>query len=286
MRTFSRAAGVALLTILALQGCSTNPSVSGGGSIEEFSRALDGKRYEFDLTGQILVPSMSGVLVTAQRIPKGLTVALAPAQDRCVREGGEPSFTELQAAGQAQLPQRILCKRGAMPLWILDIRYSNVTTKPVFDETLRKSFSYLGMTIRAQLLSADQYASRLQEEEAQAQERDKAAAVQRERQAALERDRQQRIKNQEAEARRIAAQWPARVSVFQASMKAGDRCQWVRPPLGAGGPVVGLVVRVEGSLAFVQLDNLTISGQQTRYIPKVELEPFDGPTPNVRWSID
>ena len=285
MKTFSRAAGVALLIILALQGCSTNPSVSGGGSIEEFSRALDGKRYEFDLTGQILVPSMSGVLVTTQRIPKGLTAALTPAQERCVRDGGEPSFTELQAAGQAQLPQRILCQRGAVPLWVLDIRYGNVTTKPVFDETLRKSFSYLGMTIRTQLLSADQYAARLREEEVQAQERDKATAVQRERQAALERDRQQRIKDQEAEARRIAAQWPARVSAFQASLKVGDRFQWARPP-GGGGPFVGMVVRIEGALAFVQFDNLTISGQQTRYIPRVELEPFDGPTPNFRRSID
>lgn len=285
MKTFSRATGAALLTVLALQGCSTNPSVSGGGSIEEFSRALDNKRYEFDLTGQILVPSMSGVLVTAQRIPKGLTVALTPAQERCVRDGGEPSFTELQAAGQAQLPQRILCQRGAVPLWVLDIRYGNVTTRPVFDETLRKSFSYLGMTIRTQLLSADQYAARLREEEAQAQERDKAAAVQRERQAALERDRQQRIKDQEAEARRIAAQWPARVSAFQANLKVGDRFQWARPP-GGGGPFVGMVVRIEGALAFVQFDNLTISGQQTRYIPKAELEPFDGPTPNFRRSID
>ena len=284
MKTFSRAAGVALLIILALQGCSTNPSVLGGGSIEEFSRALDGKRYEFDLTGQILVPSMSGVLVTAQRIPKGLTVALAPAQERCVRDGGESSFTALQAAGQAQLPQRILCQRGAVPLWVLDIRYGNVTTKPVFDETLRKSFSYLGMTIRTQLLSADQYAARLREEEAQAQERDKAAAVQRERQAALERDRQQRIKDQEAEARRIAAQWPARVSAFQANLKVGDRFQWARPP-GGGGPFVGMVVRIEGALAFVQFDNLTISGQQTRYLPKVELEPFDGPTPGGRYEI-
>jgi hypothetical protein len=61
-----------------------------------------------------------------------------------------------------------------------------VTTKPVLDETLRKSFSYLGMTIRTQLLSADQYAARLREEEAQAQECDKAAAAQRDRQAALD----------------------------------------------------------------------------------------------------
>ena len=285
MKRFGRKRGVGLLAIVVLQGCSTNPSVSGGESIEDFARALNGKRYEFDLTGQIMVPSMSGVLVTGQRIPKGLTVALAPAQERCVRDGGEPSFTELQAAGQAQLPQRILCQRGAVPLWVLDIRYGNVTTKPVFDETLRKSFSYLGMTMRTQLLSADQYAARLQEELAQAQARDKAAAAQRERQVALEQERQQRIKDKEAEAQRVAAQWPARVAAFQANLKVGDRFQWGGAPIW-GGPFVGMVVKVEGALAFVQFDNLTFAGQHTRYLPKAELEPFDGPTPARRGTID
>ena len=36
---------------------------------------------------------------------------------------------------------------------------------------------------------------------------------------------------------------------------------------------------VEGTLTFVQFDNLTFAGQQTRYLPKAELEPFDGPAP-------
>jgi len=46
------------------------------------------------------------------------------------------------------------------------------------------------------------------------------------------------------------------------------------------------VVRLEGTLAFVQFDSLTISGQPTRYLPKVELEPLDRPTPNSRRTID
>jgi hypothetical protein len=283
MKTFSPMSGVALLAIFALQGCSTNPSVSGGSSIDDFARALYGKRYEFERTGQILVPSMSGVLVTGQQIPKGLTVALAPAQERCVRDGGEPSFTELQAAGDARLPQRILCQRGAAPLWVLDIRYDNVTTKNVVGEASNKTYTYLGMTLRTQLLSPDQYASRQKDEQ---QARDKAAAVQRERQAALEQERQQRAKDQEAEARRIAAQWPARVAEFRAHLKAGDRFKWATPPSPVwGGPVVGIVVRVEGVLAYVQFENLTIGGQQTRYVARDQLEPFDGPTPGVRHEI-
>ena len=47
-----------------------------------------------------------------------------------------------------------------------------------------------------------------------------------------------------------------------------------------------MVVRIEGTLAFVQFDNLTISGQQTRYLPKAELEPFDGPTPSGRYEAN
>jgi hypothetical protein len=47
-----------------------------------------------------------------------------------------------------------------------------------------------------------------------------------------------------------------------------------------------MVVRIEGVMAFVQFDNLTISGQSTRYLPKSELEPFDGPTPAWRRAID
>ena len=53
MKTFSRTAGLALLAILALQGCSSNPSVSAGGTIEEFARSLDGKQYRLDLRGVI-----------------------------------------------------------------------------------------------------------------------------------------------------------------------------------------------------------------------------------------
>ena len=286
MKTFSRTAGVAFLAILALQGCSSNPSVSAGGTIEEFARRLNGTRYEFDQTGLLRAEGMhrsrSGLLLTPQQIPAGLTLALAPAQEHCKRGGGAPSFEKLLASEKgAQLPQRILCLRDGAPIWALEVQY--------VDLILRYSPSQqpadLEMTLRTQLLSPDQSAALLKDEQVQAQARDAAAAAQRERQAALERDRQQRIKDQEAEARRISAQWPARVAAFQASLKAGDRFQWARAP-GGGGPYIGMVVRLEGAMAFVQFDNLTIGGQQTRYIPKIELEPFDGPPPNFRRSID
>lgn len=293
MRNFNRAAGVAL-TILALQACSNNPTVSSGGSIEDFARNLNGKQYSFDLRGVRFRSEDSAEPVTPQRIPRGLVLGLAPAQDHCKRVGGDPSLVDVveaapETAAHARpnlnLPQRVLCLRNGNPVWVLDVKYVDVRVVTGIEETLRTPIWDLRMKLQTQLLSPDQYAARLKDEQAQAQAREKAAAAQKERQAALERDRQQRIKDQEAEARRSAAQWPARVAAFQTNLKVGDRFQWARAP-GGGGPYVGVVVRIEGVMAFVQFDNLTISGQSTRYLPKVELEPFDGPTPNFRRSID
>jgi len=293
LRLGSKAHG-AILAASLLQACSSNPTVSAGSSIEEFARSLNGKLYAFDLRGVKFRSEMSAEPVTPQRMPKGLAIALAPAQEHCKKAGGEPSLVDfIEAAPEAaeharpnlNLPQRVLCLRNGNPVWVLDVKYVDVRVVTGIEETLRTPIWDLRMKLQTQLLSPDQYAARLKDEQAQAQAREKAAAAQKERQAALERDRQQRIKDQEAEARRIAAQWPARVSSFQANLKVGDRFQWARPP-GGGGPFVGMVVRIEGALAFVQFDNLTISGQQTRYIPKVELEPFDGPTPNFRRAID
>lgn len=290
MKNFSHTAGVSLLVILALQGCSTNPSVSGGGSIEEFALSLNGKRYEFDQTGNFQAKGMhhsrSGLLVTPQQIPAGLTLALAPAQEHCQRGGGTPSFAKLLASERdAQLPQRILCLRNGAPLWALEVQYVDLVLK--YSPSQRPA--ELEMTLRTQLLSPEQSAAQLQEEQAQeqaqARAKDIAAAARREQWHAANKVNQQLANDQAAEARRIAAQWQVTVAAFQANLKAGDRFQWARPP-GGGGPFVGMVVRLEGAMAFVQFDNLTISGQSTRYLPRTELEPFDGPTPNFRRAIE
>ena len=290
----SRRAPGAILVASLLQACSSNPTVSAGGSIDEFARSLNGKPYAFDLRGVKFRSEMSAEPVTPQRVPKGLAIALAPAQEHCKRAGGEPSLVDfVEAAPETaahvrpnlNLPQRVLCLRSGNPSWVLDIRYVDVKVITGLDPTLRTPIWDLSMSLQTKLLSPDEYAARLKEEQAQAQAREKAAVAQKERQAALEKERQQRARAQEAEARRLAAEWPARVAAFQANLKAGDRFQWARPP-GGGGPYVGMVVRLEGAMAFVQFDNLTVGGQQTRYLPKVELEPFDGPTPNFRRSID
>lgn len=290
MKHFNRTAGLALLVIVALQGCYTNPSVSGSGSIEEFALSLNGKRYALDQTGLLraegIYRSRSGLLSTPLQIPAGLTFALAPAQEHCKRVGGVPSFAKLLASERgAQLPQRILCLRDGAPIWALEVQYVDL----ILSYNPSGQPADLEMTLRTQLLSPERSAARLQEEEAHAaalaQAQDKSDAARRERQAAADKENQQRTRERVAETRRIEALWSAKVATFQANLKVGDRFQWARPP-GGGGPFVGMVARLEGAMAFVQFDNLTIGGQQTRYIPKVELEPFDGPTPNFRRTID
>jgi len=212
--------------------------------------------------------------MTPQRVPAGLTVALAPAQEHCKRAGGAPSFSEMVAyEPNGKMPQRILCLRDGVPIWALEIQYVDLIARSLSGKPWE-----LHMTLRTQLLSADRYAARLQEEQAQAQAettaRNQAVSAQRERHEA-----------EMIEARRVAAQWSARVAAFQANLKVGDRFQWAKSS-GFGGPFVGVVVRLEGTLAFVQFDSLTISGQPTRYVPRVELEPLDRPTPNFGRSID
>jgi hypothetical protein len=36
-----------------------------------------------------------------------------------------------------------------------------------------------------------------------------------------------------------------------------------------------MIIRVEGNMTFVQFDNMTVSGQTTRYVQRDELEPID-----------
>jgi biotin carboxyl carrier protein len=169
-----------------------------------------------------------------------------------------------------------MCSRNGNPAWVLDLRYVNVRVVTGIEETLRTPVWDLRMKLQTQLLSPEQYAARVKDEQAHVQAREKAAAAQKERQAALEQERQQRARAQEAEARKLVAEWPARVAAFQANLKVGDRVKWGQP-LRFYDPCVGMVVRLEGGVAFIQFDNLTIGGQPTRYIPKIELGPCDGP---------
>ena len=280
-----------LLTSIIFLGCSTNPSIQQGASIQEFASSLNGKRFSFEMTGSVWVPSMSGVLVTAQRLPKGLLLAMDPAREHCARQGGEIVMAKLQAVElhpkfHPQLPLRAVCERRGEPLWALDLQYAGISMTAGEGAGGTKNLLYLNMKTGAQYLSPQRLAERLQDEQLNAQANAQAAASRQARELALEQERQRLAREKELDAAIAAAQWPARVAAFRVNLKSGDRFKWTSPPSGAwGGPFVGMVVRVDMAIALVQFDNLTIGGLQTRYIPREQLEPFDGPAPAGRYEI-
>jgi len=47
----------------------------------------------------------------------------------------------------------------------------------------------------------------------------------------------------------------------------------------------GMVIRIEGKLAFVQFENVTFVGQNSRYIPIEELEAREEYTSSARYTI-
>jgi hypothetical protein len=133
-------------------------------------------------------------------------------------------------------------------------------------------------TLGAEYLSKQDLSARIQAEQQQEDARARADTEHREQTA-----RSAAIKTAEEERR--VAEWPARVAAFRASMKSGDRCEWRPSNLSVSGPIVGLVVRTEGAMAYVQFQNLVIGGQSARYVPKGELVPFDRDPPPVRFEI-
>jgi hypothetical protein len=263
---------------LLLAACSTNPNIQAGGSIQDFSRALKGAQLSFDLSGHIMVPAMSGALMTPQRIPEGMLKALEPAHQHCKRDGGELTFTKLRNAGRANLPARLECRNAQSSLWAVDLTYQQLRTVPGEDAMGRKTLTYLMFTLGSEYLSKQDLSVRIQAEQQQEDARARADTERREQTA-----RSAAIKAADEERR--VAEWPARVAAFRASMKSGDRCEWRPSNLPVSGPIVGLVVRTEGAMAYVQFQNLVIGGQAARYVPKGELVPFDRDPPPVRFEI-
>lgn len=268
---------IAMATIIGT-ACSTNPRIPSGGSIQDFAKALSGAQFTFDLSGKILVPSMSGALMTAQRIPEGMLTALAPARQHCARDGGELSFTRLQDTGRANLPNRMECRVNTASLWAVDLAYQQVRTVPGEDAMGRMTLSYLKFTVQSEYVTNQELVVRSQAERQRADARARADAARSEQLA-----RETAIKATEAERR--ATEWPARVEAFRANLRSGDRCEWKPSAPVAAGPLVGVVVRIEGAMAYVQFENLVVSGQTARYVPKIELVPYDSKPPAFRFEI-
>lgn len=277
---------LATMVAVSLGGCSMNPKVAGGDAIQDFARNLNGKTFLLEQDGRVLVPAMSGALVTSQKIPKGLLLALAPAQAHCASAGGEPQFSQTkEAPNSAHVPTRVVCLKQGRPLWVLDLAYPEMRLVSGEGVPGAAPLSYLRLQTNAQLMTADEFDAKLRDEEASARGRERVAAFLIEREQAAERQRRETALRQQAAEQRAATEWPARVAQFQANLKPGDRFRWTAAP-GILGDVVGMVVRVEADLVFVQFDNLTIGAQATRYIPRNQLEPFQGRTPAGTYRIE
>lgn len=277
---------LATMGAVLLGGCSMNPKVAGGDAIQDFARNLNGKTFLLEQDGRVLVPAMSGALVTSQKIPKGLLVALAPAQAHCASAGGEPQFSQTkEAPNSARVPTRMVCLKQGSPLWVMDLAYPEMRLVSGEGVPGAAPLSYLRLQTNAQLMTADEFAAKLRDEEASARERERLAAFLKEREQAAERQRREVALRQQVAEQRATAEWPARVAQFQANLKPGDRFRWTAPP-GISGDVVGMVVRVEADVVFVQFDNLTIGAQATQYIPRNQLEPFQGRTPSGTYRIE
>jgi len=277
---------LATMAAVMLGGCSMNPKVAGGDSIQEFARNLHARVFLLEQDGRVLVPAMSGALVTSQRIPKGLLVALAPAQAHCAAGGGEPQFSQTkEAPNAAHVPTRVVCLKQGRPLCVLDLTYPEMRLVSGEGVPGATPLSYLRLQTNAQLMTSDEFDAKLRDEQASARERERIAAFLREREQAAERQRREAALRQQAAEQRDAAEWPARVAQFQANLKPGDRFRWTAPP-GISGDVVGMVVRVDADVVFVQFDNLTIGAQATRYVPRNQLEPFRGRTPAGTYKIE
>lgn len=254
--------------------------VPGGDSIEDFARRLNGQLYKFDLAGEDAAPGMSGVPTTGLRIPAGVLRVLAPADEQCKRDGGTREFSKLldvdealpdePASWEAFLPQRIICRRGANPVWVLDLRYDNLGTRRLGDPANRRTYVYLGMLMRSELLSPAAFEARLQVEVADAQ----ATADDRDRRALRRQAEAERVRRSAAEAQTRVVDRLARMSAFQLRLKVGDRFLWAGPASGAT-PRVGTVLVLEGNRAFVRIENPGSSEPETRYLPKAELEPVE-----------
>lgn len=268
---------IAAIATLTVQGCSINPTITTGNSITDFTESINGRDYAFDTQGRILNAEMSGSL-NDEGIPKGLAAALAPARTHCIKDGGVLFYEKHLIYKNARLPQSLVCTNSNTMRWALLVDYTNVknTVEP---SPIGGVFHYLRMKTASTLLTADQYAEKKRYDEVQSREAEKRRLAQ------IATAQRKADEKRDADIRR-AEQRNIQVAEFQKNLKPGDRFQWNKGLQFGPGPYIGTVIRVQGSLAFVQFDNLTISNSQTRYIQKAELEPSDGLRPSVMTTIN
>jgi hypothetical protein len=249
----------AQVLLLLLAGCTSNPIVPAGSDIQSFAAGLSGRTLTLNPGGTGFNKAESsdrerdyGYL--------GLKEELAPASAHCQTAGGALRLAEHKPVGPRSLPTLLRCDRNQQPLWYLALDYR---------QNLAPNRWILLSVVQARTFDE---AQRVEEERRSAEER--RVAQERNRKTFQEIDARAA---REREARALAA------AAFRASVKAGDRFRWlIQPPLGYA---VGIVVRVEGDLVFVQFDNAVVGSSNTRYLKRGEIEPWDGVPPTTTFNI-
>ena len=172
----------------------------------------------------------------------------------------------------ARVPTELDCIRDGRALWAFDPGFFNGKVN------LPGPGGRLFVTLSPSVLSESEVADRRKSEVTAKAEEARAAEA--------KRQKDRTAATRQGELARIAqAEADQRAAEFRRNLKPGDRFLWWAPP-GRYITAMGIVIRLEGELAFVQFDNLKISGQTTRYIPWKELRPVEGALPQGRFEID
>ncbi len=253
-------AGLTLLAGVLLVACAT-PAVrpNAGASVNEYAANLSQQRF-----GLSLKPAPG----TPRGLASDFAWVLEPVNQFCSNAGGQLKVARQGSLDRVPVPTELDCVREGRVLWgfVPGAFNGNVI--------LEGPGGRLFVTLSPGVLSESDVADRRKSE--LAAKAGEALAIEAKRQQ----DRAENLRQAE-----LQAQADQRAAEFRKNLKPGDRFLWWAPP-GRYIAGVGIVIRLEGELAFVQFDNLKISGQTTRYIPRKELRPMEGAVPQGKFEID
>lgn len=254
---------LALLGASILCGCYSSPIVPAGTDIKAYAAGLAGRTLTLNPGGTGFNRAEGSGWDKAYGY-HGLREELRPAETHCRAAGGQLDLTTHADVGGYSLPTLLRCMPGGggdpygKALWYLELQYFQDRAP---NRWIRLHITQARVSDEAQWQQARKEAAERRQADAQRREADELR-----RRQALEEGKARIAKEQEARALAVAA--------FRSGLKPGDRFRWaIDPPFGYA---VGMVVRIEGELVFVQFNNAVMGGSNTRYLKRSELEPWDG----------
>jgi len=269
----------AIVATAFISGCATTIRHDKAQSIQEFAAMLHGQEiYITDVRGDSEDPeygykAIRGQIETVRRL--------------CAKDGGElhgkyysrqnawhqrESAIRTLASGMMggnrtmDDPSVFFCKKADVELWGLQIDHKNFR-RSKYISMFGGYYIYFTPFVKVsspQEMQRQREVSKVETEERLRRNQEEARVRMEQQKAA------QAVKNE-------------RNAKFRAGLKQGDLCQWKLPQMSGIG--YGMVVRIEGKLAFVQFENVTFAGQNTRYVPIEELEAREEKNSSARYSI-